>query len=137
MRLHRRGESFFEVVGVLALIVVIYGGALWFFHQNRGDGGNGGFGFGGAPPKPPKPPEPNIVIIDFGQESNLFSADVGWAEVRNLGGAGDVTFRYTSNGGYLATHRTYFDAGERRMVRFTLPGLNSSNCGTEYRIRAQ
>ncbi len=69
-------------------------------------------------------------------DAPLIADNVCWAEVRNAGAAGNVNFHYETDGGYQATYRTYFDAGERRTVRFTLPGENSSNGGTKYKLWA-
>jgi hypothetical protein len=45
-----------------------------------------------------------------------------------------VTFVYMTDGGYRATYRTYFDPGEWRTVRFTLPGENASNGGQKFKL---
>jgi hypothetical protein len=76
---------------------------------------------------PPKPVKPAIKIVNKGYEVNLVSDNVCWAEVRNAGAAGYVTFTFSDTSGYKATYRTYFDTGEGRTVRFTLPGDTSRN----------
>jgi hypothetical protein len=74
--------------------------------------------------------KPDIKIIAKGQETTFIADSECWAEVRNAGAAGYVTFTYTQDDGYKCTHRTYFDRDEKRTVRFSLPGASSLNANT-------
>jgi hypothetical protein len=86
---------------------------------------------------PPKPTLPNIKFVNHRHEANLIADDVCQAEVRNAGAAGYVTFVYKTDGGYEGSYRTYFNEGEGRTVRFTLPGLNASNRGRTYTLSVE
>jgi hypothetical protein len=81
--------------------------------------------------------KPDVKLVDSGHVYHPLADDECWAEARNAGAAGYVTFTFKTEGGYKATYRTYFDRDENRTVKFTLPGLRSSNMGDKYRLSVE
>ena len=116
MRQQRRGESALETIGGIVIILAIVGGAFLLFTQGGCDR-----------VEKELATKPDMKIINKGYEFNLLADNECWAEARNTGAAGNVTFTFKDDAGYKHTYHTYFDRDEKRTVRFTLPGESSLN----------
>jgi hypothetical protein len=86
-----------------------------------------------------KPAIPDIKIVDTDIIHNILSANEVEIQARNRGAAGYVTFKLICGNPEPGTpteweQRTYFDAGENRTVKFSLPGLDHTGDSLRYKV---
>jgi hypothetical protein len=135
MRQKRRGESFLEVIGGIAVLLAIAGGVYWYFNKDKG--------VRGVIDKV-VPERPNPVVLVHRYDYRMFEDSNHLVTVKNVGGAGRVRVTSHVYRDQAATRLintfsqvVYLVKGQQQEVTIRLYGVKEGASGVYVRASAQ